>query len=58
MTLRDFETGYWYLEQLRNFAEHIDIPAAKKLRKDELEKAMRGCRVEAAGLGCGWAALC
>ena len=40
MTLRDFESGYWYLEQLRNFAERIDIPAAKKLRKDELEKAI------------------
>ena len=40
MTLRDFERGYWYLEQLRNFAERIEIPAAKKLRKDELEKAI------------------
>ena len=37
MTLRDFENGYWYLEQLKNFAERIGIPAAKKLRKDELE---------------------
>ena len=40
MTLRDFENGYWYLEQLKNFAERIGIPAAKKLRKDELEKAI------------------
>ena len=40
MTLRDFESGYWYLEQLKNFAERIGIPAAKKLRKDELEKAI------------------
>ena len=32
MTLRDFENGYWYLEQLKNFAERIGIPAAKKLR--------------------------
>jgi hypothetical protein len=40
MTLRDFENGYWYLEQLKDFAEHIGIPAAKKLRKDELEKAI------------------
>ena len=39
MTLRDFENGYWYLEQLQNYAERIGIPAAKKLRKDELEKA-------------------
>src|SRR5438874_11077037 len=40
MTLRDFENGYWYLEQLKHFAERIGIPAAKKLRKDELEKAI------------------
>ena len=40
MTLRDFENGYWYLEQLKNFAERLGIPAAKKLRKDELEKAI------------------
>ena len=40
MTVRDFENGYWYLDQLKNFAENIGIPAAKKLRKDELEKAI------------------
>jgi hypothetical protein len=40
MTVRDFENGYWYLEQLKNFAERIGVPAAKKLRKDELEKAI------------------
>jgi hypothetical protein len=40
MTVRDFENGYWNLEQLKNFAERIGIPAAKKLRKDELEKAI------------------
>lgn len=40
MTVRDFENGYWYLDQLKNFAEDIGIPAAKKLRKDELEKAI------------------
>jgi hypothetical protein len=40
MTLRDFENGYWYLDQLKSFAERIGIPAAKKLRKDELEKAI------------------
>jgi hypothetical protein len=40
MTLRNFENGYWYLEELKNFAERIGIPAAKKLRKDELEKAI------------------
>ena len=40
MTVRDFENGYWYLDQLKNFGERIGIPAAKKLRKDELEKAI------------------
>jgi hypothetical protein len=40
MTLRAFENGYWYLDQLKNFAERIGIPAAKKLRKDELETAI------------------
>lgn len=38
MTWREFENGYWYLGQLKDFAERIGIPAAKKLRKDELEK--------------------
>jgi hypothetical protein len=40
MTLREFEHGYWYLDQLRNFAARVGIPAAKKLRKDELERAI------------------
>ena len=40
MTLREFENGYWYLDQLKDFAKRIGVPAAKKLRKDELEKAI------------------
>jgi len=40
MTVREFENGYWYLDQLKSFAERIGIPAAKKLRKDELEQAI------------------
>ena len=40
MTLRDFENGYWYVDQLKNFAQRIGIPAAKKLRKGELEEAI------------------
>ena len=40
MTVRDFENGYWYLDQLKDFAARIGIPAAKKLRKDELEQAI------------------
>jgi hypothetical protein len=40
MTQREFENGYWYLAELKAFAERIGIPAATKLRKDELEKAI------------------
>lgn len=40
MTLREFENGYWYADQLKEFAERIGIAAAKKLRKDELEIAI------------------
>jgi len=40
MTLREFENGYWYRDQLKDFAERIGIPTATKLRKDELEKAI------------------
>jgi hypothetical protein len=40
MTVREFEHGYWYREQLKNFAQRIGIPAAAQLRKDELEKAI------------------
>ena len=42
MTLREFENGYWYLDELKDFADRIGIPAAKRLRKDELEKAIVG----------------
>ncbi len=42
MTLREFENGYWYREQLKDFAERIGIPSAAKLRKDELERAIVG----------------
>ena len=44
MTLRDFENRYWHLEPLKNFAERIGIPAAKKLGKDELEEALVGVK--------------
>ena len=40
MTVREFENGYWYADQLKDFGFRIGIPAAKKLRKDELEKAI------------------
>jgi hypothetical protein len=40
MTLREFENGYWYLDDLKDFASRIGIPEAKRLRKDELERAV------------------
>jgi len=40
MTLREFENGYWYLDDLKDFAIQIGIPEAKRLRKDEIEHAI------------------
>ena len=40
MTLREFENGYWYLDDLRDFASHIGIPETTRLRKDEIERAI------------------
>jgi hypothetical protein len=40
MTVGQFQNGYWYTTQLKEFAESIGIPSANKLRKDELEKAI------------------
>lgn len=41
MTLAQFDNGYWYTIELKEFAETIGIPSANKLRKDELEKAIK-----------------
>ena len=41
MTLEQFENGYWYATEVREFADQIGIPSANKLRKDELEKAIK-----------------
>jgi hypothetical protein len=40
MTVREFENGYWYVDELRDFARRIGIPWAASLRKDELERAI------------------
>lgn len=40
MTLKKFENGYWYLDELKEFGCRIGIAEAKKLRKDELERAI------------------
>src|SRR4051812_1812047 len=41
MTLDQFDRGYWYAGQLRDFALSVGIPGAAKLCKDELEQAVR-----------------
>jgi len=41
MTSTQFDNGYWYATGLKDFAESIGIPSASKLRKDELEKAIK-----------------
>jgi hypothetical protein len=41
MTETEFDNGYWYAEDLKKFAEKIGVPSARRLRKDELEQAVR-----------------
>jgi SAP domain-containing protein len=41
MTLRKFDHGYWYATEIKRFAQSLGVPGAAKLRKDELEKAIR-----------------
>lgn len=41
MTLTEFDNGYWYAVDLKEFAKRLGIPSASKLRKDELEKAIK-----------------
>lgn len=38
MTAAQFENGYWYADELKEFAKTIGISSGNKLRKDELEK--------------------
>jgi hypothetical protein len=41
MTPAEFDNGYWYATDLKEFATTIGIPSASTLRKDELEPAIR-----------------
>ena len=41
MTLRQFDHGYWYATEIKRFARSLGLASAHKLRKDELEKAIR-----------------
>jgi SAP domain-containing new25 len=41
MTVKQFDNGYWYAVEVKAFADEIGIPAASKLRKDELEELIK-----------------
>jgi len=41
MTETEFDNGYWYAGDLKKFAEDIGVPSAGRLRKDELEQAVK-----------------
>ena len=41
MTVEQFDNGYWYALEVKAFADDIGIPAASKLRKDELEELIK-----------------
>src|SRR5437762_3016236 len=41
MTEAEFDNGYWYADELQKFAEEIGVPSARRLRKDELERAVK-----------------
>jgi hypothetical protein len=41
MSLTEFDNGYWYATELKRFGVELGIPSASKLRKDELEEAIK-----------------
>jgi len=41
MTVAEFDNGYWYATEIKDFAQKIGIPHSNKLRKDELEKSIK-----------------
>ena len=41
MTVDEFDTGYWYALALKRFAKALGIGASARMRKDELEAAIR-----------------
>src|SRR4051812_25245768 len=41
MTPEEFDRGYWYAIELKQFAQSIGAPRASALRKDELEVLIR-----------------
>jgi hypothetical protein len=41
MTVKQFDNGYFYAVEIKAFADEIGIPAASRLRKDELEELIK-----------------
>lgn len=41
MTVEEFNNGYWYAVEVKKFAKSIGVHGAGKLRKDELEHAIK-----------------
>jgi hypothetical protein len=41
MTEKQFDSGYWYALEIKEFAAQLGIPSSNRLRKDELEKAIK-----------------
>lgn len=41
MSVDQFDNGYWCADELRQFARSLAIPRVSRLRKDELESAIR-----------------
>ena len=41
MSAAEFDNGYWYATELKAFATSIGIPFANRLRKDQLERALK-----------------
>jgi len=41
MSEAEFDNGYWYATELKEFATTIGIPFANRLRKDQLERALK-----------------
>lgn len=41
MSVSQFDNGYWYAVELKSFARKIGIQSTSKLRKDEIEQAIK-----------------
>ena len=41
MSLRQFDNGYWYATDLAAFGKELGLPAAHRMRKNELEAAIK-----------------